>query len=141
VTVRVPESALRAAASGTSIRMAIVQRREISIKSGVLKIQILPRLPNSFDAFRRCLLPEQGGFHVHNRPALLDELRQKLLDAPCCCWPALQPEQRGFGLPEAYRERRESMTAIVLAVIPYAILRGPVNRLMQMSRTRRSVVP
>lgn len=31
--------------------------------------------------------------------------------------------------------------AIVLAVIPYAILRGPVNRVMQMSRTRRSVAP
>jgi len=32
------------------------------------------------------------------------------------------------------------MTAIVLAVIPYAILRGPVNRVLQMSRPRRSVV-
>ena len=32
------------------------------------------------------------------------------------------------------------MTAVVLAVIPYAILRGPVNRITQMSRTRRSVV-
>lgn len=31
--------------------------------------------------------------------------------------------------------------AIVLAVIPYAILRGPVNRVIQMSRTRRSVAP
>ena len=27
-----------------------------------------------------------------------------------------------------------SMTAVVLAVIPYAILRGPVNRVIQMSR-------
>jgi hypothetical protein len=32
------------------------------------------------------------------------------------------------------------MTAVVLAVIPYAILRGPVNRVLQMSRTRRPVV-
>jgi hypothetical protein len=32
------------------------------------------------------------------------------------------------------------MTAVVLAVIPYVILRGPVNRLIQMSRARRSVV-
>ena len=31
------------------------------------------------------------------------------------------------------------MTAAVLAVIPYAILRGPVNRVIQMTRTRRSV--
>ena len=32
------------------------------------------------------------------------------------------------------------MTAIVLAVIPYAILRGPVNRVLQKSWPRRSVV-
>jgi Flp pilus assembly protein TadB len=32
------------------------------------------------------------------------------------------------------------MTAIVLAVIPYVLLRGPVNRLTRSSRTRRSVV-
>jgi len=32
------------------------------------------------------------------------------------------------------------LTAIVLAVIPYAVLRGPVNRLMRMSQTRRSHV-
>jgi len=32
------------------------------------------------------------------------------------------------------------MTAIVLAVLPYAILRGPVNRVLQMSRPRGSVV-
>jgi len=32
------------------------------------------------------------------------------------------------------------MTAIVLAVIPYAVLRGPVNRVLQMTQTRRSRV-
>ena len=32
------------------------------------------------------------------------------------------------------------MTAIVLAVIPYALLRGPVNRVLQMTQTRRSRV-
>jgi hypothetical protein len=32
-----------------------------------------------------------------------------------------------------------SLTAIVLAVIPYALLRGPINRLMRMSQTRKSV--
>jgi hypothetical protein len=32
------------------------------------------------------------------------------------------------------------MTAIVLAVIPYALLRGPVNRVLQMTHTRRSRV-
>jgi hypothetical protein len=32
------------------------------------------------------------------------------------------------------------MTAIVLAVIPYAVLRGPINRLLSMTRTRRSPV-
>ena len=31
-------------------------------------------------------------------------------------------------------------TAIVLAVIPYALLRGPVNRLARLSQTRRSHV-
>ena len=30
------------------------------------------------------------------------------------------------------------MTAIVLAVIPYAILRGPVNRLLRTGKTRKS---
>jgi len=30
-------------------------------------------------------------------------------------------------------------TAIVLAVIPYLLLRGPINRLARISRTRRSV--
>ncbi len=32
------------------------------------------------------------------------------------------------------------MTAVLLAVIPYALLRGPVNRVLRMIRTRRSVV-
>ena len=32
------------------------------------------------------------------------------------------------------------LTAIVLAVIPYALLRGPVNRLARLSQTRRSHV-
>src|SRR5215470_7921282 len=32
------------------------------------------------------------------------------------------------------------MTAIALAVIPYAVLRGPVNRVLQMIRPRTSVV-
>jgi hypothetical protein len=32
------------------------------------------------------------------------------------------------------------MTAIVLAVIPYALLRGPINRLMSSSQTRRTNV-
>src|SRR6516162_4752214 len=32
------------------------------------------------------------------------------------------------------------MTAVVLAVIPYAVLRGPVNRLMRSNSTRRSPV-
>jgi hypothetical protein len=32
------------------------------------------------------------------------------------------------------------MTGTVLAVIPYVLLRGPINRLMRISRTRRSVV-
>jgi hypothetical protein len=32
------------------------------------------------------------------------------------------------------------LTATVLAVIPYVLLRGPINRLMRISRTRRSVV-
>ena len=32
------------------------------------------------------------------------------------------------------------LTAIVLAVIPYALLRGPVNRLARLSQTRRSRV-
>ena len=32
------------------------------------------------------------------------------------------------------------MTATVLAVIPYALLRGPVNRVLQMTQTRRSRV-
>lgn len=32
------------------------------------------------------------------------------------------------------------LTAIVLAVIPYVLLRGPINRLLRISRTRRSVV-
>ena len=31
-------------------------------------------------------------------------------------------------------------TATVLAVIPYVLLRGPINRVMQIRRTRRSVV-
>jgi hypothetical protein len=31
------------------------------------------------------------------------------------------------------------MTAIVLAVIPYAILRGPVNRVLRITRTRTSL--
>ena len=31
------------------------------------------------------------------------------------------------------------MTAVVLAVIPYAILRGPVNRVLQMTRTRLKI--
>jgi hypothetical protein len=30
------------------------------------------------------------------------------------------------------------MTAIVLAVIPYAVLRGPVNRLLRTGKTRKS---
>jgi hypothetical protein len=30
------------------------------------------------------------------------------------------------------------LTAIVLAVIPYALLRGPVNRLVRISRTRKT---
>jgi len=32
------------------------------------------------------------------------------------------------------------LTATVLAVIPYAVLRGPINRLMSISQTRRSHV-
>ena len=32
------------------------------------------------------------------------------------------------------------MSAIVLAVVPYAVLRGPVNRLMRSNSTRRSPV-
>jgi hypothetical protein len=32
------------------------------------------------------------------------------------------------------------MTAVVLAVIPYAVLRGPVNRLLRSNSTRRSSV-
>ena len=32
------------------------------------------------------------------------------------------------------------MTATVLAVIPYAVLRGPINRLLRMTQTRRSHV-
>ena len=32
------------------------------------------------------------------------------------------------------------MTAVVLAVIPYLLLRGPINRLMRIIQTRRSVV-
>ena len=32
------------------------------------------------------------------------------------------------------------MTAIVLAVIPYAVLRGPVNRVLRSNSTRRSPV-
>ena len=32
------------------------------------------------------------------------------------------------------------MTAIVLAVIPYAVLRGPVNRVLRNNSTRRSPV-
>jgi hypothetical protein len=32
------------------------------------------------------------------------------------------------------------LTAIVLAMIPYALLRGPVNRLARLSQTRRSHV-
>jgi len=32
------------------------------------------------------------------------------------------------------------LTATVLAVIPYALLRGPINRLVRMSQTRRSHV-
>jgi hypothetical protein len=32
------------------------------------------------------------------------------------------------------------MTATILAVIPYALLRGPVNRVLQMTQTRRSRV-
>ena len=31
-----------------------------------------------------------------------------------------------------------SLTAIVLAVLPYALLRGPINRLARMGQTRRS---
>jgi hypothetical protein len=31
-----------------------------------------------------------------------------------------------------------SLTAIVLAVVPYALLRGPINRLRRISQTRRS---
>jgi hypothetical protein len=31
------------------------------------------------------------------------------------------------------------LTATVLAVIPYAVLRGPVNRLLRMTQTRRSL--
>jgi len=33
-----------------------------------------------------------------------------------------------------------TLTATILAVIPYAVLRGPVNRLVSMSQTRRSHV-
>jgi hypothetical protein len=33
-----------------------------------------------------------------------------------------------------------SLTAIVLAVVPYALLRGPINRLVRMGQTRRSHV-
>jgi hypothetical protein len=32
------------------------------------------------------------------------------------------------------------MTAILLAVIPYAVLRGPINRVMSISQTRRTHV-
>ena len=32
------------------------------------------------------------------------------------------------------------LTATILAVIPYAVLRGPVNRVLQMSRPRKSVI-
>ena len=32
------------------------------------------------------------------------------------------------------------MTAVVLAVIPYLLLRGPINRVMRIIQTRRSVV-
>jgi hypothetical protein len=32
------------------------------------------------------------------------------------------------------------LTAIILAVIPYALLRGPINRLVRMGQTRRSHV-
>ena len=32
------------------------------------------------------------------------------------------------------------MTAVVLAVIPYAVLRGPVNRVLRVSRTLRSAI-
>ena len=35
---------------------------------------------------------------------------------------------------------QEVMTAIVLAVIPYAVLRGPINRLLRITSTRRSPV-
>ena len=35
---------------------------------------------------------------------------------------------------------QEVMTAIVLAVIPYAVLRGPVNRLLRITSARRSSV-
>jgi hypothetical protein len=31
-----------------------------------------------------------------------------------------------------------SLTAIVLAAVPYALLRGPINRLVRMGQTRRS---
>ena len=32
------------------------------------------------------------------------------------------------------------LTATVLAAIPYVLLRGPINRIMRISRTRKSVV-
>ena len=32
------------------------------------------------------------------------------------------------------------MTAVVLAVIPYVVLRGPINRLMRIGRTRSSAL-
>jgi hypothetical protein len=32
------------------------------------------------------------------------------------------------------------LTAIILAVIPYAVLRGPVNRVLRMNQTRKSPV-
>jgi len=35
---------------------------------------------------------------------------------------------------------QEVMTAIVLAVIPYAILRGPVNRVLRIKQTRKAGV-
>jgi len=31
------------------------------------------------------------------------------------------------------------LTAIILAVIPYALLRGPINRLMRIGKTRSHV--
>jgi hypothetical protein len=43
-------------------------------------------------------------------------------------------EWRGLKPPQAL------LTATVLAVIPYALLRGPVNRLVRITQTRRSHV-